>query len=67
MNFIQFGIKVKTHIRKMTEWKPETADEIISNIQSHVKDFCNRKIPNTLPKWIVTETEYNFLKNLNND
>jgi hypothetical protein len=51
----------------MTEWKPETADEIISNIQSHVKDFCNRKIPNTLPKWIVTETEYNFLKNLNND
>jgi hypothetical protein len=51
----------------MTEWKPETADEIISNFQSHIKDICNRKMPNTLPKRIVTKTEYNFLKNLKND
>jgi hypothetical protein len=45
----------------MTEWKPETADEIISNIQSHVKDILSQRMSNQLPKWLMNKNEYELL------
>ena len=45
----------------MIEWKPETADEIISNFQSHIKDFCNRKMPNRLPELLMDKKTYELL------
>jgi hypothetical protein len=51
----------------MTEWKPETADEIISNSQSHIKDLLSQPMSNQLPKWLVSKNEYEFLLNFHKD
>ena len=52
---------------KMTKWKPETADEIISNFQSHIKDFWNRKMPNALLEWLMGKNTYELLLKIEKD
>jgi hypothetical protein len=45
----------------MTDWKAQTAKELISQMKNEVLRMRNLKMPHTLPAWIITKDLYDKL------
>jgi hypothetical protein len=51
----------------MTNWKAQTAEELIFQMENEILRMHNLKMPHTLPRFIITKNLYDKLKETQND
>ena len=51
----------------MTDWKEQTADELLSQMKAEVRRICNLKMPRSIPPLFISKDLYDILKGKEND
>ena len=51
----------------MTDWKEQTADELLSQMETEVRRICDSKMRRTIPPVFISKDLYDRLKEEEND